>query len=254
MIGISFDGGIESASIPTRSGVNLDFIRAREFKMSLMRRARSFAERSSATRDLGWKLPVFGGMLVLVLAFQNCGGPGAGVSGSKAPEAGSPVTVINPVNPSADLQFVESKVAVAPVTHELLVKGRCSTQQEGSRPSWTLNDATGRLLFSGHTECRDGEFAVDLRPLGVLNCGEEVRVVARLGVKSPAELRLERRCQAEVVKTVESLKALLPAALGEQALNCSVEISRGADSCQHVCYDAEGRVAHATPLTGAICD
>jgi len=193
--------------------------------------------------------------LVLLLAFQNCADENASVGGRIETDSGSPVSVINPVSPASDLQFVENKVAVASSTGELLLQGRCSVAQEGARPSWTLSDSEGRVVFSGHTECRDGQFAVDLRPLAVLNCGAEVKVVARLGAKSPAELRLERRCEAEVVKSGESLKVLLPSALDAGSLSCVVEISRSSSEfCQHVCYDSEGRVAHATALSGAICE
>ncbi len=192
--------------------------------------------------------------LVLVLAFQNCADENASVGARMATESGSPVSVINPVSPASDLKFVESKVAVASSTGELLVQGRCSEAQEGARPSWTLNDGGGRVLFSGHSECRGGQFAVDLRPLAVLNCGAEVKVVARLGAKSPAELRLERRCEADVVKSGDSLKVLLPSALDANLLSCVVEISRNSQLCQHVCYNSEGRVAHATTLSGAICE
>lgn len=210
----------------------------------------------SASRLRPWRLlfPLLVSSLVLVLSFQNCGGENMSGPERPVPDSSSPVSVINPVNPAADLQFVESKVAVASVTDELLLKGRCSIEQEGARPSWTLSDPSGRTHFSGHAECRDGEFEVDLRPLAVLNCGEEVRVIARLGVKSPAELLLERRCQAEVVKSGESLKAILPSALEAEALSCSVEISRSSGVCQHVCYDSVGRVAHAIAITGAICE
>lgn len=223
-----------------------------EFSLKQVRRFAPRSQRGGVRlRPL---LHILGAGLVLMLAFQNCADENANVGGRIAAETGSPVSVINPVSPSADLQFIESKVAVASSTEELLVQGRCSLAQEGARPSWTLNDGDGRVLFSGHTECRDGQFAVDLRPLAVLNCGTEVKVVARLGAKSPAELRLERRCEADVVKSGESLKVLLPSVLNADSLSCVVEISRNPELCQHVCYDSEGRVSHTTALSGAICE
>lgn len=193
---------------------------------------------------------------LVMLQYQNCApnsmqaaqGQGFGDDGSM------PVSVIDHVNTDGLLRFNAKAVEIHTDVQAVVLKGVCSSSQNGSVLGWSVNDLEGGYeLGRGYSVCQDGQFEIELAPTQQLECGHDYGVSAYIGNGEASELTISRRCEADsVVEASPAMKASVRAL--RQTSSCVVERARdGQGGCSLVCYSIDGIVEAKQDLEPARC-
>ena len=151
------------------------------------------------------KLTQFAALAVMImLPFQNCapaGGPqaighsSASVSASAGSDPNQPVTVIDDVNRTTALSFVQTAADFAPGAMSLALDGVCSSQQDGATLRWLLRDPLNATQIASDTmSCSLGSFHVELPVQALLQCGRVYSLEAHLGLGRMGTISVQRPC------------------------------------------------------------
>lgn len=104
------------------------------------------------------------------------------------------VDVIDDVNETSGVSFVQEKVEVSEADANLALEGVCDQEQEGALLGWRIRDVNAQVLGNGFTVCEAGKFKVEVASLNSLECDRPYLVTARLGEGAQGNVEIERRC------------------------------------------------------------
>jgi hypothetical protein len=200
--------------------------------------------------------------LLLLFSHQNCAPAGGGMSPNVASGIGAPaqasdgtVSIIDESKSAVAVSFQTKSVELHAQTNEVQLSGICGLGQEGSVLAWRANKikadgSEGDEFARGFADCSKGAFSVQMSPTQDLACDQKYQVTARLGLGSPGQLVLSRRCAPTNITDGSVFKAaVVPTSV---SASCVVE-KRGAQSCSVVCYSDDGVVRGEKPLDANSC-
>jgi hypothetical protein len=146
------------------------------------------------------------GMIGLLMLFshQNCA-PSGNASGTTStgtalnPGDSQPITITDSSTQTLVVSFAQPQIQLNVQSGETSVQGICSTQQEGSVLSWTIQPASaggasGSDVRSGSATCTGGHFEVQLSNVEQLTCGEPYELTAQFGFVTPGQTVISYAC------------------------------------------------------------
>lgn len=137
-------------------------------------------------------------LAVVASQYQNCAPAPEGegqefVGDNPSGENSSPVSVIDDVNLTTGIDFVQSKIMLDAQDETFSALGICQQEQSGATLSWRLEDGKVKLA-EGKAHCEDSSFRVDFLDSQELECGREYVLTARLGRGKEGSTRVSRDC------------------------------------------------------------
>lgn len=192
--------------------------------------------------------------LFLLFSHQNCA-PTGGMAMKPAGVDSLPVDIIDDSKNVAGLSFAAKEFDLHAQTNEVNLDGICTQQQEGAVFGWIVHslnsDGTQGAEFArGQTRCASGSFGVDLSPTQQLVCDRKYLVTAQLGLGTPGQTVVMRRCLAANVGDGSIYKA----AIVPQSSNVSCVVEKSeSNQCAVVCYSDDGIVRGVQNLEANSC-
>lgn len=169
---------------------------------------------------------------VVLMLYQNCAPPAATNSSDYGDVP--PPGVIDDVNLTTGLSFVQSSLELQSSNLTFDVHGICSSEQSGARLAWSLIDrATNAQVLSGYADCEKGGFRVRVNDSQSLSCGAEHVLTAQLGARKGGEVSVTRRCTPSSSKPINDVQT------AAQGLRCFHELDAESGVCEKSCYDTE---------------